>query len=96
MALLERGVDVVLEDGLWTRAERERVFSDARARGARIHWHVFDVEQGELQRRLAERTGHGGMGAAPVSAAELTRILAVFEPPTAEELAEADKVTQHQ
>lgn len=95
MALLKRGVDVVLEDGLWTRAERERVFSDARARGARIHWHVFDVEQGELQRRLDERRSRGGIGAAPVSAAELRRILAVFESPTAAELAEVDEVTWH-
>lgn len=95
MSLLESGVDVILEDGLWRREERTRVFADARRRGARIHWHVFEVEPPELGRRLAERGRRGEAGTAPVSAAELTRILTVFEPPDAQEKASVDVVTVH-
>ncbi|MFC7623903.1 AAA family ATPase [Microlunatus sp. GCM10028923] len=93
--LLSRGVDVVLEDGLWRREERTRVFADARARGARISWHVFEVPAEELRRRLAVRRQLAEPGTAPVTDAELTAILAAFEPPTAEELAAVDEVTVH-
>lgn len=95
MELLARGVDVILEDGLWRREERARVFADARARGARISWHVFDVPPAELQRRLEERARRADPGAAPVSAAGLAAILALFQPPTPAELAAVDDVTMH-
>ena len=45
LTLLDRGVDVILEDGLWTRAERCEKFADARAHGAKVSWHIFEVEQ---------------------------------------------------
>lgn len=95
MQLLERGMDVILEDGLWMRAERTRVFADARSRGARVRWHVFDVAPEELERRLASRAARGEPGTFPVSPAELARILTIFEPPRAEELAAVDEVTLH-
>ncbi|UEJ84270.1 ATP-binding protein [Brachybacterium halotolerans subsp. kimchii] len=95
LALLERGVDVILEDGLWMRAERTRTFADARARGARIHWHVFDVGPDELVRRLEARAAAGTPGAVPIPRAELERILTLVEPPTGEELAAVDAVRVH-
>ncbi|UQN28200.1 AAA family ATPase [Brachybacterium kimchii] len=95
LTLLERGVDVILEDGLWMRDERTRTFTDARARGARIHWHVFDVGREELLRRLAERAGARAAGAVPIPPKELDRILELVEPPTPEELAAVDAVTVH-
>lgn len=95
LTLLEHGVDVILEDGLWMRAERTRVFADARARGARIHWHVFEVAAEDLGRRLDARAAEGRPGAVPISRAELARILGIVEPPTEDELAVADAVTVH-
>lgn len=95
LELISHGVDVILEDGLWRRDERTRVFADARARGARISWHVFEVPPEELLRRLEERRRAAASGSAPVSAAELATILALFEPPTPRELAAVDEVTVH-
>nr|WP_255719924.1 ATP-binding protein [Brachybacterium sp. ACRRE] len=95
LTLLEHGVDVILEDGLWMRAERTRTFTDARARGARIHWHVFDVAPEELGRRLDARAAAGAPGAVPIPRTELARILGLVEPPTDDELAAVDAVTVH-
>ncbi|MFC0674171.1 AAA family ATPase [Brachybacterium hainanense] len=95
MDLLGRDVDVILEDGLWRREERERVFADARARGARIRWHILEVPPEELWRRLQERERRGDPGTATVGRAELEAILALFEPPAPEEMAAADEVTLH-
>ncbi|MFC7455671.1 AAA family ATPase [Brachybacterium sp. GCM10030267] len=96
LALLEHDVDVILEDGLWMQEERTMVFADARARGARIHWHVFEVPEPELWRRLEQRSARGEQGAASVSRRDLARILTLFEPPTAEERASVDECTVHQ
>ena len=93
--LLDRGVDVILEDGLWMRAERERVFADARRRGARIHWHIFQVPADELRRRLASREADPGLGEVPVTSEQLTAILALLEAPRAQEYAAVDEVTVH-
>jgi predicted kinase len=95
MTLLEHGVDVILEDGLWMRDERSRVLADARIRGARIHWHVFEVPAEELHRRMVARNAAGVAGAVPVQRAELERILALIEVPTAAERAAVDVVTVH-
>lgn len=93
--LLRAGVDVILEDGLWTPVERREKFRDARAAGARIVWHVFDIGEDELWRRLMQRNAEGTAGAHPISRAELTRIVSVFVPPTDEEMAAVDDVTVH-
>lgn len=93
--LLTHGVGVILEDGLWMRAERTTVFNAARDRGARIHWHVFDVEPEELARRLARRASERRRGAVPIPPEELKRILGLIEPPTDAELTGVDQVTTH-
>ena len=53
--LLRHGVSVILEDGLWTSVERQQKFTDARACGARITLHVFDVAYETLWHRLEYR-----------------------------------------
>ncbi|WP_114853951.1 ATP-binding protein [Brachybacterium sp. YJGR34] len=95
LTLLERGVDVILEDGLWMEVERRRVFADARERGARIHWHVFEVPAQELHRRLVARNAAGDTGAVPIPRAELERILGLIEPPTLQERSSVDALTVH-
>jgi predicted kinase len=94
LTLLDRGVDVILEDGLWTRAERCEKFADARAHGANISWHIFEVEHDELWRRLNSRN-EGIMGGIHVSRGELDHILSVFERPTAAEMHSVDAVDVH-
>src|SRR5690349_14641247 len=77
LVLLRAGVDVILEDGLWFPAERSQKFADARASGARISWHVFDVGGEVLWQRLQRRDAD----AYPMSRAEVRRVLSLFVPP---------------
>lgn len=78
------GVPVVLENGFWTREERERLRSRARGLGLQIELRHLDVPLDELSRRLAARNAEPG---APVIGLELLEEYArLFEPPGADEL----------
>lgn len=93
--LLRHGVDVILEDGLWTHAERAAIVADARAAGARIEWHLLTVPAEELWRRLAARNAAAARGAHPVSRADLERARAVFDEPSPAEKSAVDLVVEH-
>jgi len=67
LTLLGHGTDVILEDGLWTRAERAEKFADAHLRGARIVLHVFDEPRNLLWARLQVRRATAPAGAYPMS-----------------------------
>lgn len=95
LALLEHGTDVILEDGLWTRAERAEKFADAHLRGARIVLHVFDVPRDLLWARLQERRATAHAGSYPMSEGELDSAWQIFQPPTATELADIDQIRVH-
>lgn len=95
LALLDHGTDVILEDGLWTRAERAQKFADAQLRGARIVLHVFDVPRDLLWARLQQRQATADAGSYPMSEAELDSAWQIFQPPTATELAGVDQVHSH-
>lgn len=95
LALLRRGVDVILEDGLWTLGEREEKFRDARACGSRIEFHVFDVPYGTLWARLLERNQDAAPGAYPMTEDKLHRARDLFQRPTPEELASVDSYEVH-
>lgn len=94
LALLRHGVDVILEDGLWMRVERTQKFSDARACGARIELHVFDVPYETLWSRLRQRNT-ADPAAYPMTEDELRWVCNLFEPPSAEELAAVDAFFVH-
>lgn len=93
--LLRHGVAVILEDGLWTVVERGQKFAGARACGARIALHIFDVPLDTLRRRLALRMSVGDPTAYPVSDEQLRWAWDLFEPPTADELARVDAWEVH-
>ncbi|HEY5784836.1 MAG TPA: GNAT family N-acetyltransferase [Microlunatus sp.] len=94
--LLRAGVDVILEDGLWLRAERTEKVADARACGARIRLHVFDVPYETLWSRLQERGSGADPTAYPMTEQELRWAWNLFEPPSADELATVDGYRVHQ
>ena len=95
LTLLRAGVDVILEDGLWMAAERTEKFADARACGARIELHVFDVAYEELWSRLQGRRSAADPTAYPMTEQELRWAWDLFEPPSAAELATVDSFTVH-
>ena len=95
LALLSEGVSVILEDGLWTTAERTEKFAGARECGALIDLHVFDVPFPTLSARLARRAQQAPAGAYPMTTEELHRAWNVFQPPSSAELAAVDSSSVH-
>lgn len=95
LELLRHGVNVILEDGLWLRAERTQKFTDARAAGARIEWHILEADFDTLWRRLVDRTAEGRAGAYPMTSEQLRWCWTLFEPPEPEEMGSVDRCVVH-
>jgi predicted kinase len=81
--LLTLGTSVILEWGIWTRAERDELRDMARSLGAAVELRFLDVPYEELVRRVVERTANGGI---PITADKMETSRGIFQPPTEEEL----------
>ncbi|MDR6611061.1 ATP-binding protein [Leifsonia sp. 1010] len=93
--LLERGQSVILEDGSWTRAERDELRRVARSSGAITELHVFDIPVEELWRRLEGRNAGPGHGEVPITRELLDASRLRFEAPDAAERALFDRCVVH-
>jgi predicted kinase len=85
--LLALGVSVILDFGLWTRAERDDIRTVARNLGVGVELHYLDLPAEELWRRLEERNATPPWLNEPIKRSDLDEWLDVFEAPDAEELA---------
>ncbi|MBV9929225.1 MAG: ATP-binding protein [Acidobacteria bacterium] len=83
---LRLGVNVILDFGFWSRAEREEFRARAAALGAGSELHFLDVPRGELSARLAARNAEPPPGTFNVSETQLDAWWKVFEPPAEDEL----------
>jgi len=83
---LRLGVDVILENGFWTRKERDRYRAMAKALGAKAKLYFLDVPRDELLRRLKRRNERLPPDTFHVQESDLDRWISQFEAPTAEEL----------
>lgn len=83
--ILRAGVNVVLEDGFWTRQERQKYRAQAEALGAAVRLIYFDVPESELRRRLANRNANLPPGTFEINDEALELFLPKFEPPAPEE-----------
>ena len=90
LELVRRGLTVVVEWGVWSRAEREVARTDARAVGAAIELRYLEVPKEELWRRLDARNARPGSGSVAIDRPSLDAWWELFEPPTADELARFD------
>lgn len=79
------GTNVILENGFWSRAERDSYRAQAEALGARVELHYLAVARDELWRRLALRNANLPSGTFTVNEAELDLWLSWFEAPTPDE-----------
>jgi predicted kinase len=95
LTLLAAGQDVILEDGLWFRSERDEKRADAARIGAATEMHHLAVPLDILRQRLAARSTGRIPGAVPIPDAELDRIWALFEPPDAAERLLYQRFTTH-
>lgn len=84
--VLALGVDVILENGFWSKDERAHYRSQAEALGARVELRYLDVGRDELWTRLSKRNADLPPGTFVVRQDQLDLWLSWFEPPTEDEL----------
>jgi predicted kinase len=83
--LIALGVTVIVEWGLWTRAERDALREEVHGAGGLIELRFLDVPVDELWRRLEPRNSEPGQTV--IGRHHLEEWAALFEAPTREELA---------
>lgn len=93
--LLALGQSVILENGFWTRQEREELRLAGQELGVAVELHYLAVPVDELWRRLDLRNEEAKPGTAPISRADLNRWAGQFEEPIATELALYDPSEPH-
>jgi predicted kinase len=90
--ILRLGGSAVLENGYWTRAEREARRQQAAALGphVRVELRYLDAPLDELWQRLERRNASREWRTAPITRAKLEEWANIFEPPSEGELAAYD------
>ena len=84
--LLARGISVILDWGVWSRAERDQYRARAQALGADVQTIFLDAPIEVLHDRLASRNLDLPEGAFRISPEELDEWAARFERPTEDEM----------
>ena len=88
LRLVPLGLNVILENGFWTRDEREGLRSRASAAGVGSTLHYLDVTVDELWLRLERRNVSLPPGTFRITRAQLDEWSTIFEPPSPSELME--------
>ena len=84
---LALGIDVILDWGFWSRAERDDYRERATRLGARTELKYLEVAPSQLWQRLEARNAELLSVSASITIAQLEQYSRVFEPPTSDELA---------
>lgn len=79
------GCNVILDWGLWFRAERENYRAGGEAVGATVELVFLDVAHSELWRRISRRNADLPAGTFAVDRAEFDLWCTLFEPPAPDE-----------
>ena len=80
------GINVILENGFWSRAERASYRAQAEALGASVELIYLDVARDELWARLSKRNANLPPGTFIVQEDQLDLWWSWFEPPTGAEI----------
>ena len=86
--LLRLGVTVILENGFWTREERDQYLKIAKGLGATVELHYVEAKPEELWERVKKRNDDPGEFA--ITKEEVENALRLFQPPTEEEASQYD------
>ena len=85
--ILGHGVSVVLDFGLWVRAERDEMRNAARRLGVGVELHYLSAPIDELWRRVQARNSEPPWASEPILLAHLVEWASTFQEPDAAELA---------
>ena len=80
------GINVIMENGFWSREERIRFRTETETLGAEAELHYLQVDLDELCRRLAKRNSNLPPGTFTVNEKDLEQWAASFEPPSEDEM----------
>lgn len=86
--LLTLGQNVILENGFWSRTERQKYREEAQALGAVVEVDYQEISTDELWRRSSNRPETQAVGMLHFTKEDLEKWADIFEPPTQDELAE--------
>jgi predicted kinase len=89
--LLMLGQSVILENGFWTREERDELRRSARTLGVAVELHYLEAPLEELWRRLQLRNDEARPGVVPIKREDLQSWARRFEAPDAAERALFDQ-----
>jgi predicted kinase len=84
---LRLGQHVVIEWGSWTRSERDDLRQKGRELGAAVELHHLDVPLATLVERVRVRAPDPAGGSIALTRAQMESYAAMFEAPSADELA---------
>lgn len=84
--LLSHNQSVIMENGFWSKKERDHIRAKASSMGAKVQICYLKVSLDELEQRLRKRDSDPDDKSAHVSREQLEEWSRVFQPPTAEEL----------
>jgi len=84
--LLKLDVNVILENGFWSKDERLSFQKEAKSLGCRVELHFLDLSREELWLRLERRNSNLEEGSFKVSQDQLDLWMTWFEPPEIDEL----------
>lgn len=85
--LLSMGHDVILENGFWSRSDRQKYIGEAKAVGALVKIDYDEVPVDELWHRAEKRPETKEVGFLHFTKADLEEWAAKFEPPSEDEVA---------
>lgn len=85
--ILSLWLSVVLDFGLWARAERDEMRSVARGLGVGVELHYLEVPADDLWRRIEVRNSAPPWDAEPITRADLDEWVTIFQAPEVSELA---------
>lgn len=83
---LTTGVNVILENGFWSREERIRFRTEAEILGADVELHYLSAGIDELWRRIEERNAELPAGTFHINRDELDEWAKLFETPSEDEM----------
>ncbi|HEX8267706.1 MAG TPA: ATP-binding protein [Pyrinomonadaceae bacterium] len=83
---LRLGIDVILESGFWSRAERDKFRDQAKKLGVSVKLYYLKVPREELIRRLERRNADLPPHSFHVKVSDLDKWSKLFEEPTPDEL----------
>lgn len=90
--LLQKELDVILEDGLWSKQERNEKLAIGKILNAKVVIHVFTLSPGEQWRRVEHRNQNLRYGHVPITREQLNTYFPMFQKPTKKELENFDDV----